>query len=90
MDKNDEKNDKYYIRLFVKSILLIMILYQSYLGLNDKVNRIYFEYRLVENIRYMIATKNYYFYQIAIAFVDEENFNNFEQVSSLIISVISG
>ena len=59
MNKDEIKLDlRGKIRLLIKSILLIMILYQSYLGLNDKVNRIYFEYRLVENIRYLIATKN--------------------------------
>ena len=65
MKINEKKNMKMkiveykgLIRFALKSILLIMILYQSYLGLNDKVNRIYFEYRLVENIRYLIATKN--------------------------------
>ena len=65
MKINEKKNMKMktveykgLIRFALKSILLLMILYQSYLGLNDKVNRIYFECRLVENIRYMIATKN--------------------------------
>ena len=66
------------VRFVLKSILLIMILYQSYLGLNDKVNRVYLEYRLIENIRYLIATNNYYFKQLAHVYIDEENINNFE------------
>ena len=54
------------------------------------MNRHYFENRLVENIRYLVATKNSLFKELVILYLDEPQIDLFEQTSSLIIEILTG
>ena len=53
------------IKFIIQATLIGMLIYQSYYALHDRVTRFYFEYRLLETIKYLIRYHKDFFIPFA-------------------------
>ena len=75
-------------KLLVQATLIAMVLYNSYLGMHDKMNRTYFETRYQKTVLFLVGIKEPTFmecFKAVQGHMKEENMPKFAETSPIAV-----